>query len=85
MSAQRMDDEHSGNGSGCATCEIPPRTDRLEMAQMRLERDAIGVIAELRALDTRLFARLNALDAAIAETHRIVAEVLTAVRLMASR
>lgn len=85
MSAQRMDDEHSGNGSSCATCEIPPRTDRLEVAQMRIERDGIGLLAELRALDTRLFARINALDAAIADTHRIVAEVLVAVRLINSR
>lgn len=85
MSAQRMEDEHSGNGAGCATCDIPPRTDRLEVAQMRLDRDAMGLLAELRALDTRLFARINAVDAAIAETHRIVAEVLVAVRLINSR
>lgn len=78
---QTMDPDPSGNGTSCATCDVPPRIGRAEVSLMRVERDGIGLLAALQTLDVRLQARLTALDAAVAESYRVINEILTVVRL----
>jgi transcriptional regulator NrdR family protein len=70
-----------GNGSQCATCEIPPRVDRVELKVIRAERDAVAVLAALRAVDEKTQARFSSVDASLSELHRMIAELLELQRL----